>query len=191
MRLDCFSQEHMNSTISTKPRQSCSAVQESQQELAVLIPSTAFTPHCVLNRNPFFTQTLLIVSAIHEESPSTVGEFVLKYFFSKNWTPQQGGRPAGPLVPFITMEWVLAETQESRQLNPMEWSTSGPSQACFCQTQVVLALEMFRWWIVQTLCGGWGSFPGLGWRGRLKARLQKALGNLQICKSPQVVNELI
>lgn len=41
------------------------------------------------------------------------------------------------------------------------------------------------------LCAGWGSFPGLGWRGRLKTRLQEALENLQICKSPQAVHELV
>lgn len=53
-----------------------------------------------------------------------VGAFVLEeYLSTKNSTPQQGGRPAGPLGPFITMEWALGgtrDTQESRQLNPME-----------------------------------------------------------------------
>lgn len=193
MRLDCFTQEHMNSSTSTKPQESCWAVLESHQELPILIPSTAFTPYCVLNRNPLFKQTLPIGSAINEESASLAAVSVLQeYPFSQNWTPQQGGRPAGPLWWQWNGLWEsqgsLTPGNEGPQAHP--WL---PSLVCFCQTQV-LALEMFRWWIVQSAeWGGWGSFPGLGWHGRLKTRLQKALGSiwLQICKSPQAVNELI
>lgn len=53
-----------------------------------------------------------------------VGGFVLREsLFSKSETPQQGMRPAEPLVPYFTVEWALGgaqDTQESRQLNPME-----------------------------------------------------------------------
>lgn len=193
MRLDCFSQEHMNSSTSTKPQESCWAVLESHQELPVLILSTAFTPYCVLNRNPLFKQTLPIGSAINEESASLAAVSVLQeYLFSQNWTPQQGGRPETCRAPLMTMEWALGE---SRQLNPREWRTSGPSLASL--TSLFLSNPSFGTWDVQVLdcaeCGGWGTFPGLGWHGRLKTRLQKALGSiwLQICKSPQEVNEPI
>lgn len=97
----------------------------------------------------------------------------------------------------MRMERALGETQdsqESRQLSPRE--PSGPSLASL--TSLFLSSPSgFGTWDVQVMdcaeCGGWGSFPGLGWHGRLKTRLQKVLGNiwLQICKSPHAVNELI
>lgn len=98
-----------------------------------------------------------------------VGVFVLEEsLFSNNSTPQQGGRPAGPLIPFITMEWALGgtqDTQESRQLNPTEWRPSGPSLTSL--TSFFLSNpSAFGTGDVQVMdCadrGAWGSFPGLG-----------------------------
>lgn len=117
------------------------------------------------------------------------------YLFTEFSTPARRETCRAPLM---RMEWALGETehsQEPRQLNPREWGTSGPSLAPL--TSLFLSNPSCGTWDVQVMdcaeCGGWGSFPGLGWRGRLKTRLQKALGNiwLQICKSPQAVNELI
>lgn len=79
MRLDCFSQDHVNSTIPTEPQQRWDPTRNSNPD-----PSTAFPAPCVLNRNPFFKPRLPRVSAINEESPSMVGVFVLQeYLFSK------------------------------------------------------------------------------------------------------------
>lgn len=125
-----------------------------------------------------------------------VGVFVPESF-QRIQHPQQGGRPAGLLVPFITMEWALGEiqdTQESGQLIPMEMKDLRlPSQVCSCQTQVVLALEMFRGWTVQSVVPG---DPSLAWGDMedFKQGSRKSMcfaANMQICKSPQAVNELI
>lgn len=150
-------------------------------------PSTAFPAHCVLNRNPFSKPR---VSAINEESPSMVGAFVLKYLFSKRTKhPSKEGDLQGPWC--LLLEWNGSGEKARSQGSLTPWD--GPQ----AHHKFVFVKPNWFWHLrcsgdgLCTLCGGWGSFPGLGWRGRLKTRLQKALENLQICKSPQAVHELV
>lgn len=199
MRLDCFSQEHMNSTTSTKPQQSCSAVLESHQEFPILNPQQSFhSLLCPEHKSLFQTNTAQ--SICNKWRVSQHGGCICTWrisLFQRIQHPQQGGRPAEPLVPFVTMEWALGETQdtqESGQLIPMEMKDLRlPSQVCSCQTQVVLALEMFRGWTVQSVVPG---DPSLAWGDMedFKQGSRKSMcfaANMQICKSPQAVNELI
>lgn len=149
-------------------------------------PSTAFPAHCVLNRNPFFKSRLPRVSAINEESPSMVGVFVLQeYLFSKRIKhPSKEGDLQGPWC--LLLEWNGFGEKPGSQGSLTPWN--GPQ----AHHKFVFVKPKWFWHLrcsgdgLCALCAGWGSFPGLGWRGRLKTRLREALeksANLQIPSS--------
>lgn len=156
MKLDWFSQEHMNSTISTKSQQS-SAVLESHQEHGVTSPGPQHSFHSLLHpKHKFLFQTKTAHSICNKcwSLPAWLLSLYLKNIsFQRIKHPSEEWDLQGPW--FLVLQWnglweKLRTPMSQGSLTPCNKGPQAhpwlPSQVCFCQTQVILALEMFRWW---------------------------------------------